>query len=204
MSYWSSLEWVSCAHRCLQIAYISLAVLSAVTAVVSFVVNERKTELLQEKQDKDRKDDVLQIEKLQSELSESRRKESVLEEQSQALALKAEEANKKAEEATRRTASPILEIGPQTSQENQDGTVTVRALLTIIAPIPPKQLFLEVHAPDILSFEVIPQRNGAQIFGHSGKREGFAFTSLMQPFGSYIASVQMKKLGKIELVHRFE
>lgn len=57
-------------------------------------------------------------------------------------------------------------------------------------------LYLSVQATTITSMEAGPQRTGAHITGHSGVREGFAFTNLQSAYGSYRVTVFTRQPDK--------
>ena len=57
--------------------------------------------------------------------------------------------------------------------------------LTIDSKVPVTNLFIRVDAASIVSMEAGPRRTGGFIAGHSGKREGWAFTNLPSANGQY-------------------
>jgi hypothetical protein len=89
-------------------------------------------------------------------------------------------------------------------RQNPDGSQTASILAEVIAPYPPGSLFIKATSPYIAALNVIPQRAGASVTGHSGKREGYAFTTLMNPFGKYIIEIQTSKPESVALEYQFE
>lgn len=100
---------------------------------------------------------------------------------------------------------PDLKIEPASTQEDRDGTFTTTAFIEVVSPYPPSQLYLEAHAQDISAFKVEPQRSGPSVYGLTGKREGFSFTTIMSPFGRYRVTVQTKKKPQtaVEVTYKF-
>jgi hypothetical protein len=90
---------------------------------------------------------------------------------------------------------PELRWSAPTSTANSDGSFTISSFLEIVSPYPPAQLFLKVISMGITELEVIPQRVGMSIKGHSGRRDGWCFTTLMQPSGRYLVSVRSRENG---------
>jgi len=99
--------------------------------------------------------------------------------------------------------APEIRIGETKSTQNSDGTFTETVILNIAAPYPVGQIYIEAWAPEIIDFEVGPNRTGMAMYGPSGKRPEFAFTTLMQAFGEYTAVVHLKKQSHIELRYKF-
>lgn len=83
-----------------------------------------------------------------------------------------------------------------------DGTFTISFLVEVISPYPVGQLYLEVHSDGIMSLDVVPQRTGMSMSGHTGKREGWCFTTLMQAFGRYSVTVRTRE-NKINMTYAF-
>ena len=81
--------------------------------------------------------------------------------------------------------TPELRCGPPASRQNPDGTHTITCNLDVVAPYPPAELYLQVEAAGVVSLDVSPNRTGVFMTGHSGIRDGRAFTSLVNPSGRY-------------------
>jgi len=84
---------------------------------------------------------------------------------------------------------PELRCGPLANRRNPDGTYTVTCTLDVISPYPPAKLSLQVEAAGIVSIDVRANRTGIQMLGHSGMRDGWGFTSVINPSGRYTLSV---------------
>jgi hypothetical protein len=83
-------------------------------------------------------------------------------------------------------------------RQNPDGSQTISILTEVVAPYPSGSLLIKAAAPDILDFDVIPRHTGVSISGHSGQREGYAFTTLMSPFGTRTAPSPPPGTGQSE------
>jgi hypothetical protein len=84
---------------------------------------------------------------------------------------------------------PELWCGPLGNRRNPDGTYTVTCTLDVISPYPPAELSLQIEAVGIVSIDVVPNRPGLNMLGHSGMRDGWGFTSVINPSGRYTLSV---------------
>jgi hypothetical protein len=89
-------------------------------------------------------------------------------------------------------------------RQNPDGSQTVLILTEVVAPYPPGSLLIKAAAPHILDLDVIPQRTGMSINGQSGKRDGYAFTTLMSPFGKYMINVRTSKPEAVSVEYEFQ
>lgn len=67
-----------------------------------------------------------------------------------------------------------------------------KILFTIDSKIMLKNVYLEARSPSIIKFKVTPQRSGMSFFGHSGTREGLAFTNVTNAWGEYILTLVSK------------
>jgi hypothetical protein len=76
-------------------------------------------------------------------------------------------------------------------------------MLTIDAKVAINSLYLEVKAPTITKMEVVPQRSGLLMSGHSGLRDGFAFTNLTNAYGTYKITVYSKNHEKFEVIYDY-
>ena len=63
------------------------------------------------------------------------------------------------------------------------------AMLRIDSRYPIPELRIVARANSIQSFDVVPQRGGMHMSGHSGKREGYHFTTLQYASGNYRVKV---------------
>jgi hypothetical protein len=89
-------------------------------------------------------------------------------------------------------------------RQNPDGSQTISILAEVVAPYPPGSLFIQATAPHIAALNVIAQRTGMSMTGHTGQREGSAFTTLMNPFGKYMIDVQTSKPEQVTIDYHFE
>jgi hypothetical protein len=89
---------------------------------------------------------------------------------------------------------PELRCGPLLNRRNPDGTYTVTCTLDVISPYPPAELSLQVKAAGIVSIRVMANRSGINMIGHSGMRDGWGFTSVINPSGRYTLSVVAAEL----------
>ncbi len=82
-------------------------------------------------------------------------------------------------------AAPEPKLNAQVLLENQQSgsEFLSRYALTIDSPYPPANLYIVVSAPTIKRIDLVPQRSGMVIGGHSGVRPGMAFTNLQNPYG---------------------
>ena len=102
------------------------------------------------------------------------------------------------------TPKPDLQKLNNSIRNNPDGSQTISILVEVIAPYPAGSLFIKAVAPDILKLEAVPQRTGMSMSGHSGKREGYAFTTLMSPFGRYMINVYTSKPEPVSIEYEFQ
>ena len=58
-----------------------------------------------------------------------------------------------------------------------------RVELLVETPYPARNLFVKVSAASIHKMDLIPERGGMVMYGHTGTRPGFAFTNLQSPKG---------------------
>ena len=72
-------------------------------------------------------------------------------------------------------------------------------LLTLETKVAINNLYVRVDSPTIVSLEVAAQRVGAQINGHSGVREGWAFDNVPQASGSYVIHFITKQKEKYKV-----
>ena len=86
----------------------------------------------------------------------------------------------------------------------QNDLFETKALLTIESKTALKNLYLEAKAPSITNLEVIPQRTGMSMSGHSGKRNGFAFTNILDAWGQYMLIILSQKPEKYEIIYNYE
>jgi hypothetical protein len=98
---------------------------------------------------------------------------------------------------------PDLKTISTTTTQNPDGSQTLQALVEVVAPYPPGQLYLSATAPGIIDFSVNMQRVGMQQTGHSGIRDGMRFTTLMSPFGQYMVTIRTSGAAQVLMEYRF-
>lgn len=87
---------------------------------------------------------------------------------------------------------------------NPDGSQTVIAVVQIIAPYPPGELFLSATADGITGFDVGPQRTGIMQTGHSGQRGNMRFTTIYSPYGAYAIRIQTAAAAKVMIDYDFK
>jgi hypothetical protein len=83
---------------------------------------------------------------------------------------------------------PELRCGPLSHQRNPDGTYTITCAMDVISPYPPAELSLQVEAVGFVGLEVCG-RPGPHLHGPSGVRDGWGFTSVINPSGRYTLRV---------------
>jgi len=77
--------------------------------------------------------------------------------------------------------------------------------LEIISKIQVNNLYLEARATSIVEFEAEAQRTGGIIIGHTGKREGWAFTNIPNAWGKWTLLILTKEIeDKIEIGYNYE
>lgn len=64
-------------------------------------------------------------------------------------------------------------------------------------PIP--NIYIAAFAKTIVKFDVMPQRSGGHMSGHSGKRENFWFTNIPNFGGKYLLVVKTKESEEIKI-----
>lgn len=85
-----------------------------------------------------------------------------------------------------------------------NGIYITEGILTIDCKVALKNLYLESHNKSIISFEVIPQRGGLYMTGHSGKREGFIFKNLPGASGTYLLITKSTQVDNTEVTYDYE
>jgi hypothetical protein len=98
---------------------------------------------------------------------------------------------------------PDLKTISTNTTKNADGSQTLQALVEVVAPYPPGQLYLSATAPEIIDFSVNMQRVGIQQTGHSGTRDGMRFTTLVSPFGQYMVTIRTSGAAQVLMEYRF-
>lgn len=86
----------------------------------------------------------------------------------------------------------------------QNNLFETKALLTIDSKTALKNLYLEARAPSIVSLEAGAQRTGMFMTGHTGKRDGFAFTNLPDAWGQYMLKILSQKPEKYEIIYDYQ
>lgn len=99
---------------------------------------------------------------------------------------------------------PILSIEELFSNELSNDLYKSEFLLTIDTKVQIPQLYLELQAPTIIKMDVTAQRSGISMTGHSGKREGYVFTNLINAYGSYKIIVFTKKIEHFSLIYDYD
>lgn len=99
--------------------------------------------------------------------------------------------------------APDIEfVGKPMITEHSDGTFTVVFSFEVVAPYPPGQLYLKVSSAGISELDVSQQAAGVSMSGHSGRREGYCFTTLMRPYGRYQVRLRSRDRN-IHVEHTF-
>ncbi len=86
----------------------------------------------------------------------------------------------------------------------QNNLFETKVLLTIESKTALKNLYLEARAPSVVSLDAGPQRTGGFMTGHTGKRDGFAFTNLPDAWGQYMLVLLSQKPEKYEIIYNYE
>ena len=97
--------------------------------------------------------------------------------------------------------APQFRSGRGTISPNPDGSFTTVFEVEVISPYPASELVLQAWASSIKRLDVRSTRVGSHVFGHTGKREGYHFTTVLHPFGRYVIEIQTTKREEIELRH---
>jgi len=99
---------------------------------------------------------------------------------------------------------PKLNFVP-VSANVQNGNVFVsKIMLEIESKTVLKNLYLEARASSIVSIEAQMQRSGMQMSGHTGSRDGFAFTNVLNAYGKYLIVITSNKPDKFDLIYNYE
>ena len=93
---------------------------------------------------------------------------------------------------------PRSGLSESTHRETDAGHV-YEAVLTIDTRYPIPQLGVIAHANSIQSLEVIPQAVGGFMYGHTGKREGYHFTTLQNAAGKYTIRVTTAEPEQVKI-----
>lgn len=80
---------------------------------------------------------------------------------------------------------PDINVSQLTENDPIDSGYQSNFLLSIKTEIPIKNLYVQANARRVIKMDVFPQRTGAAMFGHSGERDGFAFTNITDAYGDY-------------------
>lgn len=81
-----------------------------------------------------------------------------------------------------------------------NGEYHTRLELMVDSPYPAGNLFVEVRAASIKRIDLAPQRSGVVITGHSGTRDGLAFTNLQSPYGRIFLEIFTVTPDRFEVV----
>jgi hypothetical protein len=95
--------------------------------------------------------------------------------------------------------APEVRWGPKKeTHDASGGTTYTQYELEVVSPYPVAGVWFEVYGNDV-RFDVAGQRPGLQTMGHTGVREGYAFTTIQQAHGRYKLSATSN--GPIEKIH---
>jgi hypothetical protein len=99
---------------------------------------------------------------------------------------------------------PEIKWGALTVAVHSDGKNMISGRFEVVAPYPPAALHLRAISPGIETFQLSPVgRTGVFLEGHSGKRDGWCFTTLHHPIGTYQATV-VTASDQLKFKHNFE
>jgi hypothetical protein len=85
-----------------------------------------------------------------------------------------------------------------------DGVYITKAYFKIDHQVALKNLYLEAHNKSIISFEVVPQKSGGFMTGHSGKREGYFFSNIPGAYGTYQLIIRSTHDDTSEILYDYE
>lgn len=95
-------------------------------------------------------------------------------------------------------SAPNITLGDQSHMETENGHL-YEAILNIETKYVVPNLRIVAHAHTILSLDVAPQASGMFMFGHTGKREGFHFTTLQNAAGRYRVRVTTSEPEQVKI-----
>jgi hypothetical protein len=84
-----------------------------------------------------------------------------------------------------------------------DGLFFIEAIVEVVSPYPPGNLYLEAKAENIVELRVTPARGSMLFGGRAGLSGGVAFTNVQSPFGQYVVYVTARSQD-IKFDYRFE
>ena len=96
---------------------------------------------------------------------------------------------------------PKLTLEPIVENQPDGGLYKSEFMMTIESQVAINNLYLEVKAPSITRMEAAPQRSGLSMNGHSGVRDGFAFTNLQNAYGRYRITVYTRNPERFEIIY---
>jgi hypothetical protein len=99
---------------------------------------------------------------------------------------------------------PKFDIRPIVENKPEGTTYRTEFMLSIETKVPITNLYLQVGADTIMKMEVVPQRSGGFITGHSGIRTGFAFTNIPNAYGSYKVTAVSKSPDKFKVTYSID
>ena len=102
------------------------------------------------------------------------------------------------------TPPPTLQVTKEVLlNEPQNGKYLTRVEFTIVTPYPIGNLYLEARAQTVEEIDCLPMRTG-WMTGHSGKRDGLAFTNIPNAYGNYQLDIITSQPDKIQVIYNFE
>jgi len=93
---------------------------------------------------------------------------------------------------------PRIDLSETIHQETDAGHL-YEAILTVDTRYPIPQLSVIAHAKSIQSLDVAPHAAGVFMYGHTGKREGYHFTTLQNAAGKYTIRVTTAEPEQIKI-----
>lgn len=103
------------------------------------------------------------------------------------------------------TPPPTLQVTKEVLlNQPQNGKYLTRVEFTLVTPYPIGNLYLEARAQTVEEIDCLPMRTGGWMTGHSGKRDGFAFTNIPNAYGNYQLDVITSQPDKIQVIYNFE
>ena len=102
-----------------------------------------------------------------------------------------------------KTLSPELQAKVIYLNQPSEGKYRTRVEFSLNSIYPIGNLYLEVWAGTVEEIDCMPMRTGVWQEGHSGKRDGYAFTNMMNVFGNYELHIVTTQPENIQVVFKF-
>jgi hypothetical protein len=95
-------------------------------------------------------------------------------------------------------AKPKVKLSDTTEQKTPKGYL-YEATLSVETQYAIPEIKVTAHAASIQSLDIVPQRSGMQMFGHSGKRDGYHFKTVLNIAGKYKIRVTTAKAEDVKI-----